>query len=177
MRVILATVFLAALASAPAFAADAPPSEASIHELLEVTHAHAMLDTVMAQTEGMMKSAMDSSTKGQTLDDGQRKILADGQRKMQNLVLNSLSWDKMQGMYIDIYSKSFSQKEVDDMLTFYKSPSGKAVLAKMPMVMQQTMQYMKSQMATLMPEIQKITEETSAQLRAYNAGQKKAAAS
>jgi hypothetical protein len=176
MRVLFAFVFLAALSVAPAFAADAPPSEASIHELLEVTHAHAMLDTVMAQTQGMMKSAIDSGMNGQKMDDAQKKIFADGQRKMQDLLQRTMSWDKMQGMYIDVYTKSFSQKEVNDMLTFYKSPSGQAVLAKMPMVMQQTMQYMRGQMTTLMPEIQKISEETSDQLRAYNAGQKKAAA-
>ena len=177
MRVFFATVFLAALASAPVFAADTPPSEASIHELLEATHAHAMLDAVLAQTESMMKADMDSATKGQTLDEAQKKILADGRQKMQSFMLSALSWDKIQGMYIDIYTKSFSQKEVNDMLIFYKSPSGKAVLAKMPMVMQQTMQYMRSEITTLMPEMRKISEETADQLRAYNAGQKKAAAS
>ena len=61
------------------------------------------------------------------------------------------------------------------MLAFYKSPSGQAVLAKMPTVMQQGMQYMKGQMTTLMPEIQKINEETETRLQAYGAGQKKAA--
>lgn len=175
MRMLSAVVFLAALSTAPVFAADAPPSEASIHELLEVTHAHAMLDSVMSQTQSMMKSAIESSMGGQTLDDNQKKIVADGQRKLQDLLLRTMSWDKMQGMYIDIYGKSFSQKEVNDMLAFYKSPSGQAVLAKMPTVMQQGMQYMKGQMTTLMPEIQKINEETETRLQAYGAGQKKAA--
>lgn len=176
MRMLFVAVFLAVLSIVPAFADGAPPSQASIHELLEVTHAHAMLDSVMSQTQGMMKSALDSSMNGQAMDDAQKKIFADGQHKMQDLLLRSMNWDKMQGMYIDVYSKSFSQKEVDDMLAFYKSSSGQAVLAKMPMVMQQTMQYMKGQMTTLMPEIQKINEETAARLRAYAAGQKKAAA-
>lgn len=173
MRMLFSAVFLAALSTAPVFAADTPPSEASIHELLEVTHAHALLDGVMAQTQGMMKSAAESSMGDQTMDDTQKQIFADGQRKMQDLLMRTMSWDKMQGMYIDIYSKSFSQKEVNDMLVFYKSPSGQAVLSKMPMVMQQTMQYMKSEMTTLMPEIQKISQETAAELRAY--AQKKTA--
>lgn len=54
-------------------------------------------------------------------------------------------------MMIGIYLQSFTQKDVDGMLRFYKSKAGQAVIAKMPVVM---------------PRIQNLTEGTAAKLKA-----------
>ena len=65
-----------------------------------------------------------------------------------------------------IYRNTFSQAEVDGMLGFYRSPAGQAVIAKMPLVMQNTMQSMQGRMAVMMPRIQELQRDTVARLRA-----------
>ena len=37
-------------------------------------------------------------------------------------------------LLIPVYDKNFSEKELEDMITFYKTPSGQAVITKMPQI-------------------------------------------
>jgi hypothetical protein len=69
-------------------------------------------------------------------------------------------------MFIDIYKRSFTQGEIDGMLSFYKTDAGKALISKMPVVMQNSMQAMQSKMATTMPQIQQLQRETIEKLKA-----------
>jgi hypothetical protein len=60
------------------------PSEASIKQLLEVTHARQLVDSMMSQLDGMMKSALEQVTQGQpvlaevqkTFDQGRSEVVA-----------------------------------------------------------------------------------------------------
>jgi hypothetical protein len=45
----------------------------------------------------------------------------------------------MKAAYLAIYRQNFSQEEVDSLITFYQSPTGKMFLKKMPMVTQDSM--------------------------------------
>ncbi|WP_157971406.1 DUF2059 domain-containing protein [Dyella sp. C9] len=170
MRSFIAAVVLSSALAMPAMAVEAPPTDASLHKLLDVTHVHSLVDNMMAQTRAMMQQSVEANLASQSqLDDGQRKIISDSEQKMQALLANELAWAKLEPVYMDIYRKSFTQKEVDDMTAFYLSPSGQSMVTKMPQVMAQTMQYLKSEMATMGPQIQRISEDTANQLKAYNA--------
>ena len=71
-----------------------------------------------------------------------------------------LTWENMEPTYLKIYEDSFSQSEVDSMIAFYSSPGGQAVVAKLPLVAQNTMQAMLQQMKSLMPQAQQIAKDT-----------------
>jgi hypothetical protein len=144
---------------------------------MDVMHVHDTLDSTMKQMESMMQSSLQSGLAGQGLDDAQRKIIESGQAKTRNLLMDALAWNKIEPIYMDIYRKSFSQKEIDDMLAFYKSPSGQAVIAKLPVVMQQSMQFVRTELSALAPDIQKISNETVSELRTYNASKTRPASS
>jgi uncharacterized protein len=77
-----------------------------------------------------------------------------------------LDWNTLEPIYADIYTQSFTQQEIDGMIAFYKSEPGQAVLAKMPIVMQKTMQAMQARMASMMPKIEKIRLDAMTQLKA-----------
>ncbi|HET9329084.1 MAG TPA: DUF2059 domain-containing protein, partial [Steroidobacteraceae bacterium] len=74
-------------------------------------------------------------------------------------------------MMISVYQKTFTQKEVEGMKAFYRTPTGQSVIAKMPMVMQQTMQTMQGRMADTIPKIQEIQKDLAAQLKAEREGE------
>lgn len=168
--------FLVFGSAAAATTASQPPSAASIQELLQVTQSHKMLDAMKARMDGMMRQASEQALAGQPADAGEQKIMDAQMAKLSTLMKNQLSWDSLEPMYVDIYRQSFTQKEVDDMIAFYKSPSGQSMVAKMPAVMGQVMQTMQGKMATLAPQLRQISEDTASQLKAYEASKQSAAA-
>ncbi len=149
-----------------AFAADSPASEASIRELIEVTQSKKMLDGLMAQTAAMIKTQIQNSLPGKKFTAKQQKILNEMQDKMVEVFIDEMKWDTLEPMFIDIYKKSFSQTDVDDMISFYKSKAGQNMIAKMPVVMQNTMLAMQGRMALLMPKLEKIQNDTITQMKA-----------
>lgn len=153
-----------------------PASTASIEELLRVTQAHKLLDSTMARMDGMMRQSAAQAAAGQPVDAGEQKIIDAQIDKMNVVMKRALAWDSMKPMYLDLYSKNFSQQDVDGMLAFYRTPAGQSMIAKMPALMAQIMQTMQVKMAALMPQIQQIAQDTANQLKAYRASKQNAAA-
>lgn len=47
---------------------------------------------------------------------------------------------EIENMLIPIYLKYYSEKELDDIIAFYKSPTGKKMIESMPGIMQESME-------------------------------------
>ncbi|MEO7071661.1 MAG: DUF2059 domain-containing protein [Rhodanobacter sp.] len=133
---------------------------------MEITHVHKMLDEQTARMESMMRRAQEQGLAGQPVDARRKKITDESTAKWSKLLHESLSWEKMEPMYMNLYRTTFSASEIGGMLTFYKSPSGQAVLAKMPTLMANLMQMVQDQMHDIVPQMKKIDESTRAQLHA-----------
>jgi hypothetical protein len=59
-------------------------------------------------------------------------------------------------MYID----TFTQEEVDGLLAFYRTPAGRAMIEKMPILLGKMMQQTQARMQRLMPQIMQIAQES-----------------
>jgi hypothetical protein len=175
-------LFILTLCCAIAYAADPssvapatsgapanPPSEASIKQLLEVAQAHKLIDNMMAQMQGLMKNAMQQATQGQTISPQLQKEIDKRQAEMMSGLKEVLDWSKLEPIYVRVYQKSFSQQEVDGMITFYKTPTGQALLTKMPLVMQNTMAEMQPLMQPMLQRIQRMQQEIVAELQSEKA--------
>jgi uncharacterized protein len=147
------------VASLPSFADESPPSEASIRELMGVTDMNALLDQVWSQMDGMMEQAMREGLGDTKLNAEQDKILAEFRQEMVKLLKDEMGWDKLEPTYLELYSKTFSQSEVDGMIAFYKSDTGKAVLAKLPLLMQNITQVTVKLTQGLMPRLRTLVED------------------
>ena len=162
-------ILLAYVAMCPAIAAEAPASETSVRELLSITQSQKLLDGTMGQVDAMMQRSMKQALAGQTLTADQQRIMDNMRTKMIALFREDMKWETLEPMFIDIYKQSFTQKEVDGMLDFYKSEPGQAVIAKMPLVMQNTMQAMQGRMAVMLPKLQQLQQDAIAELKASRA--------
>lgn len=161
------TIVLLFLASAQAAIADETyASEASVRQLIEVTQARKLLDGTMAQMDSMLQTSVKQSLQGKTFNAEQQAILDDMQKQMVAVFQDEMRWEVLEPKFIDIYRKSFSEQEVAGMLDFYSSPAGRAVITKMPLVMQHTMQMMQQSMSAMMPRVQEIEAEATAKLKA-----------
>jgi hypothetical protein len=160
------TVVFAVFASQVALAQDAKPSEASIRQLFEVMHSSKLLDAYLTQIDATVRASMQQAFAGQQPTPKQQKIMDELGRNIAALVKEELNWATFEPMMIEVYRNTFSQHEVDGMLTFYRSEAGQAVIAKLPTAMQQTMTSMQSHVKTLTPKIVQLEKDSAAQLKA-----------
>lgn len=152
----------------PASAADKPASEASIKRLMEISDSKKLVDSVMLQMDSMMKTSMKQALAGQALTAEQEKVMLETQEKLASVMKEELKWEAIEPMFLDVYQKTFTQQEVDGMLSFYSSPAGQAVIKKMPLVMQTSMQIMQAHMSKLMPKIQQISAEGAEKMKSLS---------
>lgn len=165
--VLLATglFFAASVSHAQSQSTSGGASEASVNELLKVTHARKMIDDMLPQLQSMMKSTMQQVLQGQPPNKDQQAILDKFLSSVTTTYAREMSWEKMQPIYMRVYRGSFTQSEIDSMLAFYKTPGGKAVIDKMPIVMQNTMTEMQTMMAPMMKALQADAEKMGRELR------------
>jgi hypothetical protein len=164
MRALIATLFL--VAAIPAFAQDAPPTDESLRELIDLSGAAKLLDQARPQLEAMMEQVFQEALEDKSFTPDQEQILSDMRDELLALVLEDFSWARYEPKFMEIYRRSFSQAEVEGMIAFYRSDVGQALLAKMPLVMQNTMELMKDNLAGLMPKIEAIKQRAFERLRA-----------
>ena len=163
---ILYALLLAAFVSSAAIADPNPPSDASVRELLAITESRSLIDGAMEQVDASMQASMKQAFADRPLSEAEQKIVDDMRAQLVQIFREEMAWETLEPMFMGIYRNTFSQAEVDGMLGFYRSPAGQAVIAKMPLVMQNTMQSMQGRMAVMMPRIQALQRDTVARLRA-----------
>jgi len=171
--VLIALLMLLALPAVLAQKAqDTRPTEKSVRELLALMQARNMINTAMKQMDATMRPMMQKALAGrQQLSEREQQIVGDAHERIQAVMREELRWDNFEPMMISAYRNTFSQKEVDGMKAFYSSPIGQAVIAKMPLVTQQTMQAMQGRMVDMIPRIQQIQMDMAAQLKAEREAQ------
>lgn len=167
MKRLLVSLVLAACAANAAYAAnDKLASEESVRKLLEVTESRKMLESVWQHVEGSMEMTMKQLLGNEKLTAQQQKQLNDVRTKVVAIMREELSWDFMESMMMEVYTKTFTQEEVDGMLAFYASPAGRSVITKMPVAMQHSMEIMQQRMATMIPKLQQMQRDMVAQVQA-----------
>jgi uncharacterized protein len=157
---------IAALVAAPTLAQDTKPSEASIKQLFGVMKADSMIDSMMTQINAQSRAMLTQGLAGRQLNDEQRKIITDRQEKIQSLLREELSWAKLEPLMIEVYRDNLTQKEVDGMLKFYRSESGRAYVEKMPAITQEVMQKMQGLVQDMRPKLMELEKESAEEVRA-----------
>jgi hypothetical protein len=154
--------------AAPAFAEEEPADEAIVRELIEVTEAARLLDDVGTQIDAMMEQSVRNALAGKPVSAGQQALLDELRTKVVGIFRESMSWQAMEPMIIEVYRKSFTRKEIEGMLDFYRTDAGRAVIAKLPLVMQHTMAAMQDNLKIMMPKIQAVQTDILARLKALD---------
>jgi hypothetical protein len=149
-----ALVILALLVSVLNAGAQQLTKEAKIQRLLDVMNADAMIDQMLEQIKAMTASQVPPGTTPE-----QAAKAREIQSKILDLVKARISWEKMRPQYVRLYGETFSEEEISGMLAFYESPSGRAMLAKMPALVTKVMEVAQAQMKDLLPEIQRVIRE------------------
>ena len=152
--------------SAPPPAPANPASEATIKQMLEVMQARKLVDSMMAQMDTLMLQMVAQATQGQTVPPKVQKQIDQQRSEMVAMMKDLLAWEKLEPLYVRVYQKTFTQQELDGMLAFYKTPVGAAMIAKMPAVMQNTMEEVQGMMGPVMEKMQRMQKDVVAEMKA-----------
>jgi uncharacterized protein len=140
-------------------AAAAPPTDASLEEMMSVGNVHLLLDSVKAQMEGTMKGVANQALQGKNLTPERQAIMDRMMEKMAAVTRDTLDWDTLKPMFFRVYRQSFTQEDVDGIIAFYKTPAGQAMISKMPLVMQNMMAEMGQMMKPMRQKMVEIQHE------------------
>lgn len=145
----------ALLCCASPILADEASKKAKIDEILQLTHTDQMLRQTMEQVKSMQMEQL----KKMEMPAEERTRVEEVQRKTMALLAERLSYEKVKPMYIQLYAEVFGEEEIDGIVSFYKSPAGKAMIEKMPLMMQRLMPAMQKLTTDVQAEVQKILED------------------
>jgi hypothetical protein len=144
----------------------APVSESSIKELLTITKAQKLVDGMRNQFDSLMDKGIQQGLNGKQPTAKQQQAIANMKNKMVSVMQNELTWEKLEPMYLRLYSESFTEEEAAGMLSFYKTPAGQAVINKMPTLTLKTTIEVQKMVMGVGPQMQKIQEEFTAEMKA-----------
>jgi len=140
-------------------AAETPPSEESIRELMRLNGVGIPIDIVKQNMQLATQTAVRRVFRDQALSEKQEKILSEVSAQVAAMFKEEKIEEALDQVYIDIYRKSLTQQEVDGLNTFYKSDAGKALIEKMPSITLQTIEITLRQIEPLVPKLNIIEQE------------------
>ncbi len=141
----------------------APASADSVRTLMDLTHARGMVEGMMKNLEATIRQGAASSiaqqSGGQPMTAAQQASLDRLIVRMTDLLTKNLRWEDLEPDYVRLYVDTFDQDEIDGMIAFYRTPTGQALIAKMPIVLQKSIALSQSRMQALMPQIMALVAE------------------
>ncbi|NTX41461.1 DUF2059 domain-containing protein [Myxococcus sp. CA033] len=77
---------------------------------------------------------------------------------------NAIGWKKIKPKMVDLYTATFTEDELSELIKFYESPLGKKVLREMPKVTQQSAQLTQQSLEPAVPVVNKLLENMAKEL-------------
>jgi hypothetical protein len=126
------TLLLAFTLSTVARADDAS-QRAKAQQLMTMLHTERMVQQVSDNITKQIDDAADRAAGSDSTPDQKAKV-ADFKKQAAKMIDGRLGWAAMKPEIVDIYVKQFTEDQIDSIIAFYKSPTGAAMMEKMPLV-------------------------------------------
>ena len=167
------TVTIAILALLLAIPFDVPAGEperiALAVRLFDAMDIKRRFDDSFAMMRHMQASTINQILKQEGLSDNDAVQAAAAQERMSAMLEKELSWDSIKDEYAAIYASTFTEKELRDLIAFYKSPAGRAMTLKSPDLIAKGMELVQQRVAAIGPKIRQIADECNAKPSATQA--------
>jgi uncharacterized protein len=141
------------------------PSRASVEKLLIITNVEKRIDSQYSTMLPTLKQIFRKLTPLGGNNIYSDKIFNTTLPKMVALFREEMGWKAFKEDYIKLYITSFSQAEINSLIDFYESPSGKSFLEKLPLITQKSDEISQQKMDLLYPKINQIIKESLEEFR------------
>ena len=168
-------VFLSALLILPllALAADDQAQqdqgqagrEVKVRKLIELSGGTRMVTQMKESIKKMTAATAKHAFEGEKQDEETQKITQKYTQKMMDNILSDEKINEIINMMVPIYAKYLSEKEIDDIIAFYESPSGKKMTDSMPKIMGEYMGKLGAMQKSWMDSIKQDSEDMKTELK------------
>ena len=180
MKILVVAVFACLAATSYAFAqtpdaaspSESRPTEDSIRQLLEITQAKKILQAATEQMDTLFDGLVKKQLEGENVSSEQQQAIRERRKAAEGMVKELLSWESMERLYLKVYAETFTQSEIDGMIAFYSTQTGRAVIAKLPLATRNTMSEMQQRMQQMIPKLQQMAKETAEEVKKQGAAKK-----
>ena len=140
----------------PLACADEATKVAKVEELLTVMNVAEQQKLMMAQMSKMVMNQVKDSMASQGTSAEAIAKAQERQKRVFALIEQTTSWENMKPVFLKAYADIFTEPEIDGILAFYKTPSGRAMIEKQPALNAKIMTSVQGLMADLMPKMEEI---------------------
>lgn len=152
----LTACLLTVAAQHSAFSADPDPAAVeAAKKMMSVMEVQKQMAPAMEGMKQMQSAMLDQ----QGLSDEQKAQALELMEASTAEVDKILNWENMEPMLVRVYVSTFSADEMNRLSAFFESPDGRVFVEKQPQLQAAMMMEMQKLMTTLMPKIQKSTQE------------------
>lgn len=137
--------------------ADDASKIAKIHEFFRITKVGKLTDHTMTITINQVTARLTGRYSGAQLTASQQRQLNEYVVKIKGLIAGSMSWESLEPEYTKLYADAYTEQQIDDLIAFYKTPTGQAVVEKTPMLIQQASDLSQERLAAAMPQVQRLS--------------------
>ena len=143
--------------------ADDATKLAKVHEFFKLAKLDQMSAQVMNQVKTQVNSGMMQQLTGLKLTPDQQQSVDAFTVKIDKVIFDALSWDNLEPEYAKLYAAAYTEQQIDDILTFYRSPTGQAVVEKSPVLMKESNAIAQQRLAAVMPQLRGLMKDFMAQ--------------
>lgn len=142
-----------------ATAMASPARDSTISELLKVTNARKLINSMRGQVDSLMDRSIQASLDGKQPNEKQKAAIEKMKKRTIALLNDELAWQRFKPMTVRLYKETFTEEELQGMLKFYKSPAGQALINKMPTLLRKTMMEVQKMTADMAPKMNQIEQD------------------
>lgn len=131
---------LAPLFLALALLLSTAPSQAASEDRVDALMTEIKVEQSMAQMQQIMTDAIEKSFMDTARREGLTAAQIDALRPridaLKKVLGDAFAWESLRGDIRQIYIEELTDAEIDAALAFYRSPEGRSMMAKLPVLMQ-----------------------------------------
>ncbi|RDH45842.1 DUF2059 domain-containing protein [Zooshikella ganghwensis] len=96
--------------------ADEATKDKKLNELVNLMDMDSMVESMHSQMKVMTQNMFTQMG----VQSSEQAIFDEYYNQIMLIIKEDMSWSKMEPLVVDIYRRNFTEKEIDDMLAFYK---------------------------------------------------------
>lgn len=162
-RIAIFAALLLALTLPIAAHADDASQRAKAADLIAIQNTERTIQQIAANITTQLNDAADRAAGPDATPDQKAKV-DDFKKQAAQLIDTNLGWTAMKPALVDLYVKSFTEDQLDQILAFYKTPAGAALLEKMPELNKQFGQLGNDRVTGLRDQLQKAYQDLQSSL-------------
>ena len=161
MRIAIVFVVTVAISFPSLCYADSATHRKAVEELFSLMKTAELLSSLTVQTKQMVLQQI----KQMDIPKGQEPILEKYMGRIVDVINEDMSWERAKDDYIALYTRHFSEDEIEDLIQFYKSPIGMKFIEKMPQIMKESLEIGQRRSQNMFPKLRKLVEEMEKELK------------